>query len=126
MKCAIAGSLPGVLLVFMGVARPADKSGDIPRVHDDRPEVRLFATAPDIVHPIGIDFDGKGRLLVIESHTHFPPTNYRGPKHDRIRIIEDTDGDGKADRFTSFFEGTTATMDIAVHPDGSVYLATRN
>src|SRR5438876_7182527 len=41
-------------------------------------------------------------------------------------ILEDTDGDGKADRFTTFFEGTTATMDIAAHPDGSVYLATRN
>src|SRR5262249_55214932 len=64
--------------------------------------------------------------LVIESHTHFRPQGYEGPKHDRVRIIEDTDGDGKADRFTTFYEGTTATMDIAVHPDGSVYLATRN
>jgi putative membrane-bound dehydrogenase-like protein len=104
----------------------AQRQADVPRATDPRLEVKLFAAAPDIVHPISIAFDRKGRLLVIESHTHFPPANYKGPKHDRVRILEDTDGDGKADRFTTFFEGTKATMDIAVHPDGSVYLATRN
>jgi putative membrane-bound dehydrogenase-like protein len=105
---------------------PPKPPPDIPRAHDGRLCVELFAAAPHIVHPIGVAFDKKGRLLVIESHTHFRPKGYKGPKHDRIRVLEDTDGDGKADRFTTFFEGTTATMDIAVHPDGSVYLATRN
>ncbi len=89
-------------------------------------QVERFAAAPDIVHPVGIAFDNRGRLLVLESHTHFRPEGYKGPKHDRVRVLEDTDGDGKADRFTTFYEGTTATMDIAVHPDGSVYLATRS
>jgi putative membrane-bound dehydrogenase-like protein len=97
-----------------------------PQIHDSRLRVDLFAAAPDIVHPIGVAFDQRGRLLVIESHTHFRPANYQGPKHDRIRLVEDSDGDGKADRFTTFFEGTQATMDLAVHPDGSVYVATRN
>src|SRR5206468_2195038 len=50
---------------------------------------------------------------------------YEGPAHDRIRVVEDTDSDGQADRFTTFFEGTTFTMDLAVHHDGSVYVATR-
>ncbi|HEY7154193.1 MAG TPA: PVC-type heme-binding CxxCH protein, partial [Gemmataceae bacterium] len=97
-----------------------------PRAHDPRLRVDLFAAAPDIVHPIAVTFDQRGRLLVIESHTHFRPKNYDGPKFDRVRILEDTDGDGKADRFTTFFEGTTASMDLATHVDGSVYLATRN
>src|SRR5262249_15997555 len=56
----------------------------------------------------------------------FRPKEYHGPAHDRIRVLEDTDGDGKADRFTTFYEGTDATMAIAAHPDGSVYVATRN
>jgi putative membrane-bound dehydrogenase-like protein len=99
---------------------------DAPRAHDDALTVELFAAAPDIVHPVGAAFDGRGRLLVIESHTHFRPKDYKGPSHDRIRVLEDTDGDGKADRFTTFYEGTTATMGIAAHPDGSIYLATRN
>lgn len=97
-----------------------------PHCADPRVRVDRFAAAPDIVHPIGVAFDRRGRLLVIESHTHFRPPNYQGPKHDRIRMVEDTDSDGKADRFTTFFEGIKWTMDIAVHPDGSVYLATRN
>ncbi len=108
-------------------SRPADAGKDeAPRAHDRRLEITPFAAAPDIVHPVSVAVDAHGRLLVIESHTHFRPQGYKGPKHDRIRVLEDTDGDGRADRFTTFYEGTTATMDIAVHPDGSVYLATRN
>ncbi len=129
-RCNSIGTLAVVLWVLASTsAQAAPKpppSADVPRSRDPRLLVECFAAAPDIVHPIGIDFDHKGRLLVIESHTHFRPGNYQGPKRDRIRILEDSDGDGKADKFTTFFEGTTATMDIAVHPDGSVYLATRN
>ncbi len=122
-------ALPAALLL-PGTGRPADggikQPPEVPRVLDPELCVELFAAAPDIVHPIGIAFDRKGRLLVIESHTHFRPKDYQGPAHDRVRVLEDTDGDGKADRFTTFFEGTRFTMDIAAHPDGSVYLATRN
>jgi putative membrane-bound dehydrogenase-like protein len=123
--------LGAALALAVGLAAPRAESrdarpDDAPRAHDPRLRVELFAAAPDIVHPINMDFDRRGRLLVIESHTHFRPPNYVGPPHDRVRVLEDTDGDGKADRFTTFFEGTQKTMDIAAHPDGSVYLATRN
>lgn len=118
-----------VALLFMAdglICLAADPPrSDIPRSTDPRLEVVRFATAPEIVHPIGMDFDQRGRLLVIESHTHFRPAQYQGPPHDRIRVLEDTDGDGRADRFATFFEGTTFTMDLAVHHDGSVYVATR-
>lgn len=105
---------------------PLASTADPPRATDPRLEVVLFAQAPEIVHPIACDFDRKGRLLVIESHTHFPPPNYKGPRHDRVRMLEDTDGDGRADRFTTVYEGMVKSMDLAVHPDGSVYLATRS
>jgi putative membrane-bound dehydrogenase-like protein len=114
------------LLAALPVGGAAEPRTDLPRAADDRLRVDLFAAAPDIVHPVCLDFDARGRLLVIESHTHFRPANYKGPRYDRIRVLEDTDGDGKADRFTTFYEGTTATMDVAGHPDGSVYVATRN
>lgn len=112
-----------LLLTAPVVAQPAAEK---PRSLDPRLEIVQFAASPDIVHPIAVDFDAKGRLLVVESHTHFRPKDYKGPEKDRIRVLEDTDGDGKADRFTTFYEGLTATMDLAVHPDGSVYVATRN
>lgn len=138
MRTRIA-ALAFVLCAFLGAsgsdklppttpvaAQPKQNLPDTPVSADKQLVVELFAAAPDIVHPIALDFDAKGRLLVVESHTHFRPANYTGPKADRIRMFEDTDGNGKADKITTFYEGTTHTMDMAVHPDGSVYVATRN
>lgn len=122
-SCRYAGL---ITVLILGGPSLASAEEDAPRALDARLVVERFAAAPDIVHPVSMTFDRRGRLLVIESHTHFRPANYQGPPHDRVRVLEDTDGDGKADRFTTFFEGTRATMDIATHPDGSVYLATRN
>jgi putative membrane-bound dehydrogenase-like protein len=119
-----AAFLAVVLAAPPAAAQPTPP--ETPVSADKRLVVEAFAAAPAIVHPIALDFDAKGRLLVVESHTHFRPANYKGPKFDRIRMFEDTDGDGKADRITTFYEGTTHTMDLAVHPDGSVYVATRN
>ncbi|HYG78709.1 MAG TPA: PVC-type heme-binding CxxCH protein [Planctomycetota bacterium] len=84
-----------------------------------------IAAEPDVVTPIGLEFDHKGRLLVIESHTHFPPKNYPGPKTDRILIVEDADKDGKADRFRTFYEGAIHTMSLTRGPDNWIYVATR-
>ena len=88
--------------------------------------IELFASEPGIVTPIGATIDSKNRLLVIESHTHFPPENYSGPKHDRLQLIEDTDGDGRADRFRTFYSDLHATMSVRRGNDDWVYVAERN
>jgi putative membrane-bound dehydrogenase-like protein len=97
-----------------------------PQVLDDRLQIQLVADHPDVRTPTGIAVDARGRVLVIESHTHFPPPNYDGPKHDRILMLDDFDpATGKARKITTFFEGTTHTMAIALYHDGSFYVATR-
>lgn len=113
------------LLFFASVLFTAISNGAEPKVLDDLYELTQFASEPDIVTPVGMTFDSKGRMLVVEVHTHFPPKDYSGPKHDRIRLIEDTDGDGKADRFRSFYEGSTQTMSLRAGSDGWIYVATR-
>lgn len=118
----LATALPCLLFVNSAWKLSAQ---EIPVVLDDRMELTLFAAEPDIVTPTGATFDAKGRLLVIESHTHQRPEEYEGPESDRIRIVEDRDGDGKADRFRTFFEGTEATMSIRRGPDNWIYVATR-
>jgi putative membrane-bound dehydrogenase-like protein len=115
-----------LVVLTLSTATTARAQPDAPRISDPRLEIVCFAQAPDIRHPINLDFDRRGRMLVIESHTHFRPAQYDGPDQDRIRLMEDTDGDGRADRFSTFFEGTTFTMDLAVHHDGGVYVATRS
>lgn len=99
-----------------------------PKVVDNRLVIERFAAEPEIVTPTGLTIDAKGRVLVIESHTHFRPENYQGPTSDRIRLLEDTNGDGKADRCSTFFEGTTHTMGLGFHPADphKLFVATRN
>ena len=66
-------------------------------------DLKLFASEPDVVNPIAMAWDEKGRLFVIETEDY--PNEIRtqdGGGKDRIKICEDTDGDGKADKFTVF------------------------
>ena len=84
------------------IALGADVPLEIPRVLDDRLQIELFAADPDIVTPCGLAVDARGRVLVVESHTHFRPKDYQGPPADRIRMLEDTDGDGDTDVIYSY------------------------
>ncbi|MFP6873860.1 MAG: PVC-type heme-binding CxxCH protein [Verrucomicrobiales bacterium] len=97
-----------------------------PELLDDRYKLTLFAESPDLSTPIGCAIDGKGRVLVIESHTHFRPEGYIGPKEDRILALSDTDGDGKADSKDIYFEGGTHTMSITRGGSDTFYVATRS
>ncbi len=125
---AFLASLTVSLFTSLPIADAQQKPApvEVPKSSDPRLIVELVAAQPDIVQPINIAFDSKGRLLVIESHTHFRPPGYKGPPADRIRVIEPVPGKSKADHVGTFFEGTKHTMDIAVRFDGSIYLATRN
>jgi putative membrane-bound dehydrogenase-like protein len=66
-------------------------------------EIKLFAAEPDITNPIAMAWDERGRLWIVESVDY--PNTFKetdGAANDRIKICEDTDGDGKADKFTVF------------------------
>jgi len=65
-------------------------------------EVRLFAAEPEIARPITMAWDHRGRLWVAESFDYPNDKHREGPGNDRIKICEDTDGDGRADKFTVF------------------------
>jgi putative membrane-bound dehydrogenase-like protein len=97
-----------------------------PRVLLPGCQLEQIAREPEIVTPVGMAFDAKGRLLVVESNTHQRPENYEGPTSDRLRMLSDSDGDDKLDRWSTFAEGFRHAMNVAVHPDGDVYLVTRS
>jgi len=66
---------------------------------DPRFEVNLFASEeqfPEIANPITMRFDSRGRLWVSCSTT-YPHVYPGGEPRDKILILEDTDGDGRAD-----------------------------
>lgn len=62
----------------------------------------LFAAEPDITKPIALAWDERGRLWVAETVDYPNEQQPDGQGRDRIKICEDTNGDGKADKFTVF------------------------
>ena len=92
-------------------------------------EVQLFAAEPDITKPIAMNWDERGRLWVVES-VDYPNDlkaapdadgiNHSVKGNDRIKICEDTDGDGKADKFTIFAEGLNIPTGITFWNGGVI------
>jgi putative membrane-bound dehydrogenase-like protein len=68
-------------------------------------EVKLFAGEPLMTNPIAFTLDEKGRIWVVESFEYPKRTPKGKMPRDRIVILEDTDGDGAADKRTVFAEG---------------------
>src|SRR5216684_413579 len=68
-------------------------------------EVKVFAAEPDIINPISFTVDERGRLWVVECY-EYPKRTPPGKKpRDRIKILEDTTGAGRADKVTLWAEG---------------------
>src|SRR5439155_14119120 len=57
-------------------------------------EVKLFAAEPQVINPIAMTVDEKGRVWVVESF-EYPKRTAKGKMpRDRIKILESTKGDG--------------------------------
>ena len=98
-------------------------------------EVRLVAAEPMVRQPVAIEFDDRGRLWVIQylqypnpaglkrvavdrysrtAYDRIPEPPPRGPRGaDRITILEDADGDGRADRAHDFVTGLNLASGLA-------------
>jgi putative heme-binding domain-containing protein len=91
---------------------------------DPRFDVTLFAGEeefPDIAAPIQMRWDAKGRLWVACSTTY--PHVYPGNEaNDKLVILEDTDGDGKADKSSVFADDLHIPLSFEFG-DGGVYVS---
>lgn len=79
--------------------------------------LEVFASEPQVQQPISIAFDKAGRLWVAECYTFAErPLRWDLELSDRILVLEDEDGDGKADKRTVFWdEGKRMTSAIPGH-----------
>ena len=87
--------------------------------------IELFASESefsDLANPVQLSFDNKGRLwvAVIPSYPHYRPGDAR--PNDKLIILEDTDGDGKADQQTTWADGLHLPMGFEFAPEG-VYVS---
>jgi putative membrane-bound dehydrogenase-like protein len=98
--------------------------------------VEVFAAEPMVRQPVTASFDERGRLWVVEylqypvpaglkpvtvdqylrtEYDRVPEPPPRGPRGaDRIKVLEDTDGDGRADRAKVFLEGLNLASGLAL------------
>lgn len=88
-------------------------------------KIDLFASErdfPDLANPVQLSFDNAGRLWVatMPTYPHYRPGD---PKpNDKLIILEDTDGDGKADKQTTFADGLHLPVGFEFAPEG-VYVS---
>src|SRR5262245_26766908 len=88
-------------------------------------QMELFAAEPMLINPTSMDIDHKGRVWIAEA------VNYRRvnfgrpilrPEGDRIVVLIDKDGDGKADEAVTFYQGKEIIAPLGVcvapYPDG--------
>lgn len=85
--------------------------------------VTLFAGEPEVKQPIGFAIDDRGRLWVAEAYNY--PTHGDRPG-DRIVILEDSDGDGLADKRTVFYDKLNYVTGIEVGFGGAWVMSPPN
>ena len=86
-------------------------------------EAKLFASeADEVTKPIQMRFDPQGRLWVACS-TIYPQLQPGQKADDKIIVLEDSDGDGRADRHTVFADGLLIPTGLE-HGDGGLYVGT--
>ena len=84
-------------------------------------KIELFASEEeftDLANPVQISFDNKGRLwvAVMPSYPHYKPGD--GKPNDKLLILEDTDGDYKADKQTVFADSLHLPRGFEFAPEG--------
>jgi len=84
-------------------------------------KVSLFVSEEDLQgKPIAMNWDERGRLWICETVDYPNELQQAGTGNDRIRICEDTDGDGRADRFTVFAEKLSIPTAIVFARGGAI------
>jgi len=124
------------LLAFASIAaEPEVKPEDLPRIPPTPPEkavetftvrpgfhVELMASEPLIVSPVAMTFDENGRLYVVEMIDY---SERAAEKLSRIKLLEDTDGDGRYDKATVYADGLSWATSITCWDGGVFVLASQ-
>ena len=144
-RSAPAGAL-ALTFLLTSPARPQGYSPDVAPARmapADGLAVNLYAAEPEVRQPILVKFDDRGRLWTIQylqypnpaglrrvrvdrfsrtAYDRVPDPPPKGPRGaDRVTICEDTDGDGRADRFKDFVTGLNLCTGLAFG-HGGVYV----
>lgn len=79
-------------------------------------EVQFVAAEPDIFKPMNMAFDERGRMWITDSLEYPWAAPLDKPGRDSVKILHDTDGDGKADVIKTFADGLNIPIGIYPYP----------
>lgn len=82
-------------------------------------EIQLVAAEPEIQKPLNMAFDAKGRLWITDT-IEYPYAAKDRPGRDTIKILEDTNGDGRADRIITFADELNIPIGIYPYRNGCI------
>lgn len=83
-------------------------------------QVELFASEPQIQKPMNIAFDDRGRLWLTDTREYPYPVGLEETGRDTIKVLEDVDRDGQADRITTFMDGLNIPIGIYPYKNGAI------
>ena len=119
------------LLAQVQGAEPTVDAKDLPRVPATEPpgalktfkvkpgfHLDIAASEPLVIDPVAMSFDENGRLYVVEMRDY---SERRDERLGRIRLLEDTDGDGHFDKSTVFAEGLPWPTAVICY-DGGIFV----
>lgn len=89
-------------------------------------EIQLVAAEPDIAKPMNMAFDQRGRLWVTSSSEYPTAAPADRKARDRISILEDTNGDGRADVISTFADDLNIPMGLYPWRDGVICFSIPN
>lgn len=89
---------------------------------DEKFDIEPFLTEPDVLSPVDVAFDARGNVYVVEMGDYpydAKPGNYQG----RIRLLRDTNGDGKLDKAFVFAEDLPSATSVLPWEEGIIVTA---
>jgi putative membrane-bound dehydrogenase-like protein len=102
-----------VLLSLLGGILTASASTNASRIEiHPALDIHLFASEPDVVDPVALCFDASGRMFVIEMRDYPYGVGSDQQPGGAIRLLEDRNGDGRADASSLFAENLSFPTSI--------------
>lgn len=85
--------------------------------------IEPVAAGKDVYMSLALSFDANGRAWSCEMRSYMPNLDGKGENtpNGRIRVLEDTNGDGKVDKTTTFLDDLVLPRAVAVTSDGCLY-----
>jgi putative heme-binding domain-containing protein len=83
-------------------------------------EIQLVASEPEIIKPMNLAFDDRGRLLCTQSVEYPFPAKEGLPARDTVKLLQDFAPDGRARKITTYVSGLNIPIGVYPTADGVI------